>query len=213
MRHQEEKEAEEDDSDDDDDDNDADANKKKEAPRCSQAAEGTNKDTNHNNHSAAKKKRKRVSHNKKKADASSTAAKPPKEELLTDEDEDDDTEAPLSVEPPKKKKRDNVGAPSTPHPLNTNNSTHHKRERSKSMNTVASRMKQVVDHMVASQKAGELHPTLTVFLYKSPQSEIVNAFFSEMQRENPALFDARDELLALIARRYDEFVAGIVAST
>jgi hypothetical protein len=69
-------------------------------------------------------------------------------------------------------------------------------------------MKQVVEHMVASYKAGELHPNLTIFQYKSPQSEIINAFFNELQRENRVLFHSRDEVLALIARRYDEFVAG-----
>lgn len=69
-------------------------------------------------------------------------------------------------------------------------------------------MKQVVEHMIASHKAGELHPNLTVFLYKSPQSEIINAFLTEMQRENHGLFSTREALLALITKRYDEFVVG-----
>lgn len=84
-----------------------------------------------------------------------------------------------------------------------------KRERSKSVNTVAARMKQVVEHMIQSQKKGEIHPQLTVFLYKSPQSEIINAFFSELQRENPSLFHSRAELITLISQRYDEFREGM----
>ena len=83
-----------------------------------------------------------------------------------------------------------------------------KRERSKSVNTVAARMKQVVERMIAAQRNAEPHAQLTVFVYKSPQSEIINAFFSELQQENPALFRTRDALLALIAARYDEFRLG-----
>ena len=141
-------------------------------------------------------------------DAKRKTKKRPSEDDDDDEEASTDEDEPLEKEkeaPPKKKKkraREESAGGAAPH----------KRERSKSLNTVAARMKQVVDHMVASQKAGELHPTLTVFLYKSPQSEIVNAFFSEMQRENQALFDARDELLALIAQRYDEFVAGFAST-
>ena len=110
------------------------------------------------------------------------------------EDEDGDEERP-------KKKKKPAATPSQP-------VSQQKRERSKSVNTVAARMKQVVDHMISSHKAGELHPNLTVFLYKSPQSEIVNAFFNEMQRENAALFHKRAELMELLATRYDEFVVG-----
>ncbi len=110
-----------------------------------------------------------------------------------------DKEAP----PKKKKKRGGGGAA-----VASTSQQQQRRERSKSVNTVAARMKQVVEHMVASYKAGELHPNLTIFQYKSPQSEIINAFFNELQRENRVLFHSRDEVLALIARRYDEFVAG-----
>ena len=80
-----------------------------------------------------------------------------------------------------------------------------RRERTKSVNTVAARMKQVVDRMIASQRGGELRPHTTVFLYKSLQSEIVNAFFIELQKENTALFHDRKAFLRLIAARYDEF--------
>jgi hypothetical protein len=107
-------------------------------------------------------------------------------------------------EPPKKKKKRGGGGAA----VASTSQQQQRRERSKSVNTVAARMKQVVEHMVASYKAGELHPNLTIFQYKSPQSEIINAFFNELQRENRVLFHSRDEVLALIARRYDEFVAG-----
>jgi hypothetical protein len=69
-------------------------------------------------------------------------------------------------------------------------------------------MKQVVERMIGAQKNGEPHAQLTVFVYKSPQSEIINAFFSELQQENPALFRTRESLLDLIATRYDEFRQG-----
>ena len=84
-----------------------------------------------------------------------------------------------------------------------------RRERAKSVNTVAARMKQVVERMIAAQKHGEVRAQLTIFLYKSQQSEITNAFFLELQKENPALFHQRDAFLALIAARYDEFVTAL----
>jgi hypothetical protein len=98
---------------------------------------------------------------------------------------------------------------STPHATKAADAGAARRERSKSVNTVAARMKQVVDHMIATQREPEVHTQLTVFLYKSPQSEIINAFFSELQKENATLFNSRAEFLALIATRYDEFMEGI----
>ena len=79
-----------------------------------------------------------------------------------------------------------------------------KRERVKSGNTVASRMKQVVEKMIASQKEGVPHPQITVFLYKSEQSEIIASFLQEMRRENVTLFNDRRLFLDLIASRYDD---------
>ncbi len=84
--------------------------------------------------------------------------------------------------------------------------TEQRRERAKSVNTVAARMKQVVDKMIQAQRSEEPRPQVTVFLYKSQQSEITNAFFQELQKENPLLFRQRDDFLSLIAARYDEFV-------
>ena len=69
-------------------------------------------------------------------------------------------------------------------------------------------MKQVVERMIATRRAGEPHAQLTIFVYKSPQSEIINAFFSELQKENATLFRSRDDLIHLIATRYDEFRQG-----
>ena len=80
-----------------------------------------------------------------------------------------------------------------------------RRERSKSGNTVAARMKQVVDKLIQAERAGEAHTELTLFLYRNPQSEITNAFFQEFQRENGAVFRDRDQFLALLGGRYDAF--------
>jgi hypothetical protein len=82
-----------------------------------------------------------------------------------------------------------------------------KRERVKSGNTVAARMKQVVEKMIASRKEGVPHPQITVFLYKSEQSEIIASFLQEMRRENVSLFNSRQLFLELIAARYDDISA------
>ncbi len=81
------------------------------------------------------------------------------------------------------------------------------RERSKSVNTVASKMKQVVDKMIQLQRVSDVHPRLTVFVYKSQQTEITNAFLGELQRENAALFNERTAFLGLVMTHYDEFTA------
>jgi hypothetical protein len=52
-------------------------------------------------------------------------------------------------------------------------------------------------------------PCTTVFVYKSQQSEITYAFFQELQKENATLFRNREEFLALITERYDEFRRGM----
>ncbi len=61
--------------------------------------------------------------------------------------------------------------------------------------------------MIQAQKEGEAHPHLTVFLYKSQQSEITNAFLIELQKENAGLFHDRDGFIGLIATHFDEFTA------
>jgi hypothetical protein len=88
-----------------------------------------------------------------------------------------------------------------------------KRERIKSINTVAAKMKQVIDKMIQRQRDKEVHQHMTVFLYKSQQSEIINAFFLELQKENPTLFENKSSFLALITERYDEFIQAVIASS
>ena len=82
-----------------------------------------------------------------------------------------------------------------------------KRERTKSSNTVAARMKQVVDNMIVAKRNNSPHPEMTVFLYKSEQSEIMASFFQEMRRENMVLFENKSMLMNLIAARYDDMRA------
>jgi ribosomal protein L17 len=88
-------------------------------------------------------------------------------------------------------------------------STHQQksRERSKTVNTVASKMKQVVDKLIQLQKAGEVHPRMTVFVYKSQQTEITNAFLGEVQKENATLFNDRTSFFNLVMTHYDDFTA------
>ena len=96
------------------------------------------------------------------------------------------------------------------HKSSTNAAAHHeKRERTKSINTVAARMKQVVEKMIASQKDGETRPQITIFLYKSQQSEIIASFLNEMRKENIHLFHNRQSLQDLIMARYDELIASL----
>jgi hypothetical protein len=81
-----------------------------------------------------------------------------------------------------------------------------KRERTKSINTVASRMKQVVEKMILSQKEGESKQQVTIFLYKSQQSEIIASFLNEMRKENLSLFNSKRDLIDLITSRYEELI-------
>ena len=84
-----------------------------------------------------------------------------------------------------------------------------RRERAKSANTVAVRMKQVVDKMIQSQKDQNPVAQITVFVYKSQQSEITYAFFQEIQREYPGLFRNREAFFGLVLDRYDEFTRAL----
>jgi lauroyl/myristoyl acyltransferase len=92
-------------------------------------------------------------------------------------------------------------------------SPHEKRERTKSINTVAARMKQVVEKMIANQKDGESKSQVTIFLYKSQQSEIIASFLNEMRKENVNLFNNRNKLLQLIMARYDNLIATLNATS
>ena len=81
-----------------------------------------------------------------------------------------------------------------------------KRERIKSVNTVAARMKQVVEKMIAGQRDSDSQQQVTIFLYKSQQSEIIGSFLHEMRKENNVLFKNKKDLMELITIRYDELV-------
>ena len=72
------------------------------------------------------------------------------------------------------------------------------------------------EKMIAAQKEGVPHPQITVFLYKSEQSEIIASFLQEMRRENVTLFNNRKMFLDLLALRYDDIrsaAASTVATT
>jgi lauroyl/myristoyl acyltransferase len=92
-------------------------------------------------------------------------------------------------------------------------SSQEKRERTKSINTVAARMKHVVEKMISSQKDGESRPQVTIFLYKSQQSEIIASFLNEMRKENVNLFNNKTDLMHLIVSRYEELIASLRPSS
>jgi hypothetical protein len=77
------------------------------------------------------------------------------------------------------------------------------REKVKNSNTIASRMKQVVDNLILNQKTQENNPLLTIFIYKSQQNEIISSFMHEIRKENPILFDDREKFLDLLGQKYD----------
>ena len=65
-------------------------------------------------------------------------------------------------------------------------------KRIKNTNTIAAKMKVVVERMIQSYKTNETRPLLTIFVYKSLQSEIISSFLHEMQKENVTLFANKD---------------------
>jgi len=84
-----------------------------------------------------------------------------------------------------------------------------KKERIKNTNTIASKMKQVVDKLIQEQRMQEFKPLLTVFLYKSQQSEIISLFLHEIRKENINLFHDKERLFSLIMSKYDDFSSAI----
>jgi len=84
-----------------------------------------------------------------------------------------------------------------------------KKERMKNSNTIASRMKQVVERLMQGQKNKENGPVLTVFVYKSQQNEIISSFLHEMRKENPNLFEDRTQFLELLTSKYDSMLSTI----
>ena len=81
-----------------------------------------------------------------------------------------------------------------------------KSSRLKTSNTIASKMKFVVEKLISDHKKKELKSRITTFLYKSQQSEIISNFLVEMQKENPKLFNRREKILALISDKYDDMM-------
>ena len=93
------------------------------------------------------------------------------------------------------------GAPTTRAPATAAATT-----TTKSVNTVASRMKQVVEKLIRQQQEHpDTHPRLTVFLYRNQQAEIANAFLQELQKESPEVLEDRAKFMAMLGARYDEF--------
>jgi len=87
----------------------------------------------------------------------------------------------------------------------TNNSTE-KRERNKTMNTIAAKMKSVVEKMIENGRNGNCNRQVTIFVYKSQQSEIIYSFFQELRKENPRLFENKESLLSALSEKYDEML-------
>jgi len=87
----------------------------------------------------------------------------------------------------------------------TNSSTE-KRERNKTMNTIAAKMKSVVEKMIENGRNGNCNHQVTIFVYKSQQSEIIYSFFQELRKENPRLFENKESLLSALSEKYDEML-------
>jgi hypothetical protein len=100
---------------------------------------------------------------------------------------------------PKSKSEDNTSSLSR-------NKREDKKERIKATNTIASKMKFVVEKLIQDHKNRELKSSITTFLYKSQQSEIISNFLGEMRRENPKLFNKREKILSLISDKYDDMM-------
>lgn len=81
-----------------------------------------------------------------------------------------------------------------------------KRERVKTTCTVSSRMKQVVDQMIACTKEEYMIAIqqTTIFAFKTHQSEIVSCFLEKMRRENGALMSNKQALLQLVDEAYEQ---------
>lgn len=95
---------------------------------------------------------------------------------------------------------DNSHVPSGVHNLDV------KKDRLKNNNTIASKMKQVVDKLIESQKKNETRSLITIFLYKSQQSEIISSFLHEMRKENTNLFNDRSQFFTMLMDKYDDLM-------
>ena len=82
-------------------------------------------------------------------------------------------------------------------------------KRIKNTNTIAAKMKVVVERMIQSYKTNETRPLLTIFVYKSLQSEIISSFLHEMQKENVTLFANKALFFSVLSQKYDELYTTI----
>lgn len=75
--------------------------------------------------------------------------------------------------------------------------------KNKSCNTIASKMKQVVDKLIENQKNQIMTNNFTVFIYKSQQSELISSFLQEIRKENVGLYENKEQLFHAISEKYE----------
>jgi len=76
----------------------------------------------------------------------------------------------------------------------------------KTNNTIACKMKQVVDKLIQRHKRNECWNNITIFIYKSQQSEIITSFLQEIKQENKILFENKHQLMKAIEQKYQELI-------
>jgi len=76
----------------------------------------------------------------------------------------------------------------------------------KTNNTIACKMKQVVEKLIQRHKKSECLNNITIFIYKSQQSEIITSFLQEIKQENKFLFENKEHLLKAIDLKYQELI-------
>jgi ribosomal protein L17 len=76
----------------------------------------------------------------------------------------------------------------------------------KTNNTIACKMKQVVEKLIQRHKKNECWNNITIFIYKSQQSEIITSFLQEIKQENKLLFENKQHLLKAIDQKYEELI-------
>lgn len=76
----------------------------------------------------------------------------------------------------------------------------------KTNNTIACKMKQVVEKLIQRHKKNECLNNITIFIYKSQQSEIITSFLQEIKQENKSLFENKQHLLKAIEKKYNELI-------
>lgn len=84
-----------------------------------------------------------------------------------------------------------------------------KKERNKAMNTIASKMKCVVEKMIENGKSNNIHQEITIFIFKSNQNEIIYSFLQEIRKENSELFQCKEKFFQVISEKYNEMVLSL----